>query len=107
VPYFVPHLNQELSQTVADERERKSPLLARRINTIVKHRTVSQLSLDGLLISGLQVRVLPGSPLFSITRNSSSLSLIILGLWAEAQSCRLVAESGPSTHATSVPGIKW
>ena len=41
-----------------------SPLLARRFRTIANRSTPSQFSLDGLLINGLEVRVLPGSPLF-------------------------------------------
>src|ERR1700682_729051 len=58
VPSFVPYLNQMQSQMVADGRESKSSLLAREINTIANHRTPSYSSWDGLLISGLQVRVL-------------------------------------------------
>jgi hypothetical protein len=37
--------------------------MARKINAIANNRAPSQLSLDGLLINGLEVRVLPGSPL--------------------------------------------
>jgi hypothetical protein len=43
-------------------RMRESPLSMRKSNTISNRRTQSHSSLDGLLISGLQVRVLPGSP---------------------------------------------
>jgi len=37
--------------------------MAREINTVAGRSRPYQLPLDGLLISGLQVRVLPGSPL--------------------------------------------
>ena len=63
VPYFVPHLDQFRSPVVVNRRCAKSAVLARKIDAIANHRAQSQLSLDGLLISGLEVRVLRGSPL--------------------------------------------
>jgi hypothetical protein len=62
VPQFVPTLSRKLSQTVAEGQYRESPVSARKTSSAANYRTRSQLSLDGLLISGLQVRVLPGSP---------------------------------------------
>ena len=38
----------------------------RRFNVIAAHRTPSQAAQDGLLISGLEVRVLRGSPILSV-----------------------------------------
>src|SRR5689334_22872729 len=45
--------------------------MARKINMIALSHRPSQFSLDGLLISGLEVRVLPGSPKFSRKRFDS------------------------------------
>jgi hypothetical protein len=63
VPHSVPTLHRKPLQMVVERWERESPLLVQQFNTIANDGTPSQLSLDGLLISGLQVRVLPGSPL--------------------------------------------
>ena len=41
VPYVVPTSNHKLSQTVVNRGARKSPLLARRINTIANYRAPS------------------------------------------------------------------
>jgi hypothetical protein len=73
--------------------QEKSPVLARKINTIAGDNTSSQLSLDGLLISGLEVRVLPGSPsLQTKTREMFSLPCFQADStyrWNEHQRARL------------------
>lgn len=63
VPHFVPHLSQKPSHLVAVGRVCKSSLMARRIYTIAVHYTKSQLSLDGLLINGLQESTQPSTAL--------------------------------------------
>ena len=52
--------------------------MALEINTIANGRCPSQLSFDGLLISGLLVRVLPGSPTFSVTYDKIPLLMRLL-----------------------------
>ena len=64
VPYFVPHLGRKPSQMVAEGQSTEKPLQAWKIKAVAINPTQCQLSLDGLLISGLEVQVLPGSPLF-------------------------------------------
>jgi hypothetical protein len=67
VPNFVPHLSSKPSQVGTKRLYEKSQRTPSQINAITLNRTQYQLSLDGLLISGLQVRVLRGSPIFSIS----------------------------------------
>ena len=62
---FVPTLYHEPSQVGTVRARREVHLAAQRFNAMADNRNPSQLSLDGLLINGLEVRVLPGSPLIS------------------------------------------
>lgn len=53
MPNFVPTLSRKRSQTIVEGQWRESPVMARKINTIAKHRAPYQLPLDVLLISGV------------------------------------------------------
>jgi hypothetical protein len=73
----------------------------RRTNSIADNRTPSQWHLDGLLINGLEVRVLPGSPLscgLSLSLNKSK----ILSVWGLLWGLSLPHIENPSLGTTSV-----
>ena len=59
VPHFVPHLHQNPSQLVEMGKESKSPVLARKINTIANYRTQQERCTPQLLTEGLLIRILP------------------------------------------------
>jgi DUF3047 family protein len=116
VPYFVPTLSRKQSQKVAERRECQSPLLARRINTIAKHRTQSSSpfserfhsTLDrpaherSIPLDGWELKVNSGQPDVSTTKDGDA---VVLHFNNGKSSFSL--EKGVGVDAAKLPYLAW